>query len=102
MIGMGAGIALGQDMANKLSTKASIDKNVPPPLPTRNETMYHIAIGETQKGPYDIRMIQEYIANGTITKSTLVWTEGQDDWAEAETVLAQYFKATPPPLPRQN
>ncbi len=100
MVGMGAGIALGQDMANKLS-KQPIDKNVAPPIPTRNTTMYHVAMEDKQEGPYDIRTIQQYIAEGTIKENTLVWTEGQQDWVEAETVLGKYFNATPPPLPKR-
>lgn len=100
MVGMGAGIALGQDMANKL-TKEKIDKNVAPPLPTRNTTMYHVAMKDKQEGPYDIRTIQHYITEGIIKENTLVWTEGQQDWVEANTVLGKYFKATPPPLPKK-
>ncbi len=100
MVGMGAGIALGQDMANKLS-KEPIDKNVAPPLPTRNSTMYHVAMEDKQEGPYDIRTIQQYIVEGTIQPNTLVWTEGQQDWVEAQNVLGKYFNATPPPLPKR-
>ena len=100
MVGMGAGIALGQEMANKL-TKEKIDKNVAPPLPTRNSTMYHVAMEDKQEGPYDIRTIRQYISEGTIKENTLVWAKGQQDWAEASTVLGKYFNATPPPLPKE-
>ena len=99
MVGMGAGIALGQDMANKLS-KEPIDKNTAPPLPTRNTTMYHVAIEDKKEGPYDIRTMQKFITDGTIQSDTLIWTEGLQDWVEADTVLGNYFNATPPPLPK--
>ena len=99
MVGMGAGLALGQEMAQKMSQK-NIDKNIPPAIPTRNTTMYHIAVDDIQKGPYDIRTIQGYINDGTITKNTLVWTEGQQDWIVAGSVLETHFKKTPPPLPK--
>ena len=99
MLGMGAGLALGQEMTQKMNQK-NIDKNTPPPLPTRNSTMYHIAVDDAQEGPYDIRTMQLYINDGTIKPDTLIWTEGLQDWVEAGTVLEKYFKATPPPLPK--
>lgn len=99
MVGMGAGLALGQEMAQKMGQK-NIDKNTPPPLPTRNSTLYHVALDDAQKGPYDIRTIQRYISEGTITKETLVWTEGEESWVPAGTLLERYFKTTPPPLPK--
>ena len=63
--------------------------------------MYHVAMEDKQEGPYDIRTIQQYISEGTIKENTLVWTEGQEDWVEASTVLGKYFNATPPPLPKK-
>jgi len=99
MIGMGAGIAMGQTMADSLS-KGKIDKNTPPPLPDRNSTMYYVALNEEQEGPYDIRTIQLFIREKKIKKNTLIWTEGQEDWIEAYTILEKYFNATPPPLPK--
>jgi len=98
MVGMGAGLALGQEMAQKMAQK-KVDKNTPPPLPSVNTTMYHIALDDVQEGPYDIRTIQLYITKGTIKKDTLVWTEGLKEWTVAETVLEKYFQSTPPPLP---
>jgi membrane protease subunit (stomatin/prohibitin family) len=100
MVGMGAGIAIGQDMANKLA-KTPIDKNVAPPIPTRNTTMYYVAIEDEKEGPYDIRTIQKHITDGTIKKETLIWTEGLQDWVEAGSTLGKYFNvSTPPPIPK--
>ena len=98
MLGMGAGLALGQEMAQKMN-QGKVDKNTPPPLPSVNSTMYHIAVDDIQEGPYDIRTIQLYITKGTIKKDTLIWTEGLKEWTNAEVVLEKYFKNTPPPLP---
>jgi len=100
MIGMGAGIALGQNMTEKLN-EPKVNKNTPPPLPALNTTVYHIALEDgTQEGPYNLRTIQLYIAQGVITKETLVWREGLENWQKAETVLAKYLKKTPPPIPK--
>ena len=99
MIGMGAGIALGQEMSNKLS-RTKIDKNTPPPLPNINDSLYHVALENASEGPYDIRTIQSYIRDGQIKRDTLMWKEGLKDWVEAETLLAKYFGKIPPPLPK--
>lgn len=99
MVGMGAGIALGQNMAESLSKKSDIDKHTPPPLPDRNSTMYYVALNDDKEGPYDLRTIQRYINEQKIQQETLVWTEGLKDWVEASSVLEKYFQVSPPPLP---
>ena len=97
MIGMGAGIALGQEMLNK--TK-STDKNTPPALPSRDETLYHVAIDGVSDGPYDIRKIRELIKTGQLKEDTLVWKKSLKDWKNAKDILGEHFsKNTPPPLP---
>ena len=98
MVGMGAGVALGQEMMNSMK---KADKNTPPELPKRDETMYHVAIDGISDGPYGIRKIKELIKIGELTEDTLVWTNKLDDWESAKSVLAQYFKDTPPPLPKK-
>ena len=100
MIGMGAGIAMGQNMAESLKTTKT-DKHTPPPLPQRNHTMYYVAINEEREGPYDLRTIQGFINENKINKNTLVWTEGLEDWVEAYTVFENNFNKTPPPLPKE-
>jgi len=100
MIGMGAGVAIGQEIVNSLSKKHE-DKNTPPPLPTRDEVMYHIAVDSVSEGPYDMRSIKDMITKGTIAKDTLVWSKGMKDWDKAENVFGSYFENTPPPLPKK-
>jgi membrane protease subunit (stomatin/prohibitin family) len=100
LVGMGAGIALGKEMMDTLSNKNSNQSQQPPKLPTQESTiMYHVAINNESKGPYDIQTIQQLIKEGTITKDTLVWREGLEKWQEARSVLAKLFNTTPPPLP---
>lgn len=45
--------------------------------------------------------IPELIMGGTLTASTLVWSDGMADWEPASKVFPELFKtaATPPPLP---
>ena len=100
MIGMGAGIAMGQTMADSLNNK-TLDKHTPPPLPDIDLTMYYVALSHEQEGPYDLRTIQRFINEKKITRETLVWTEGLKDWVEANSVFEKSFNATPPPLPKR-
>jgi len=100
MIGMGAGVAMGQTMADSLSSN-KIDKHTPPPLPEADTISYYAALNDEREGPYDIRTIQQLIKEEKLQKDTLVWREGLEDWVEASTILEKYFKATPPPLPKQ-
>lgn len=94
MIGMGAGIAMGQQMAHSLGT----ENNTPPPLP-KQIAQYFISLNDKQKGPFSLEQIQAYINDSTITKQTLIWTQGMSEWKTADAVLSQHFTQTPPPLP---
>jgi len=97
MVGMAAGLAMGQNMVESLN---KTNKTTPPPLPEMNSTMYYVALAEEQEGPFDIRTIQRFIQEHKVERDTLVWTEGLQDWVEASTMLEKYFNATPPPLPK--
>ena len=101
MVGMGAGVALGQQMAENMRGHQTTTKSTPPPLLKEDEKLYHIAIDDTSKGPYDSRAIEEYISKGIIKEETLVWREGLSDWIEAKDEFKKYFKTTPPPLPKK-
>ncbi len=100
MIGMGAGIAMGQTMADSLNANKT-DKQTPPPLPKLDTTMYYVALSDEREGPFDMRTIQQLIIENKVTKHTLIWTEGLEDWVEAYTILEKEFNATPPPLPKR-
>jgi membrane protease subunit (stomatin/prohibitin family) len=95
MATIGAGLAMGQQMAESLQPK----KDTPPKLPTKDETTYHIALDDVSEGPYNIRTIREMIERGAIKRDTLVWRKGLDDWQPADTQFGKYFQNTPPPLP---
>lgn len=72
---------------------------VPPPLP--QERMWYMGIGGQTVGPLTANAIRSKIADGAVTPSTLVWSEGMAAWAEASTIpdLSRMFGAIPPPLP---
>lgn len=73
----------------------------PPPLPGRAPE-WHVAIDGAASGPFAQSDLPRLVADGSLTRETLVWTEGQEGWIEAGQVasLASIFGATPPPLPR--
>ncbi|QUE51439.1 TIGR00266 family protein [Luteolibacter ambystomatis] len=60
---------------------------------------YHSASGSTASTSEE--NLNELIESGTITASTVVWTEGMAGWEPAAKVLPDLFKtaAAPPPLP---
>ncbi|RNF35077.1 SPFH domain-containing protein [Paracoccus methylarcula] len=75
----------------------------PPPLPGRQaETVWHVAIDGEAQGPFGRGHLGRMITDGSFTRETLVWTQGQDGWLKAEDIpeLAQLFTTLPPPLPR--
>ncbi|OED43873.1 antifreeze protein [Chromatiales bacterium (ex Bugula neritina AB1)] len=110
-IGMGAGLAMGHQMANSMQpgssspsaevTSANASAALPPPLPASKK--YHLAVDGEAIGPFEIDGLEQYLANGTLTRDSLVWASGMDDWAPAgeQAALAELFsRSTPPPLPR--
>jgi len=112
---MGMGIAMAQKMTDALNqpaqstpaTQSSTPQvqsrstaSAPPPLP--QQTKWHISIDQQAAGPYDSAEIKVLISKNKVTKTSLVWTEGMDNWQAAETVdkLARLFRSSsPPPLP---
>lgn len=70
----------------------------PPPMPS-----FHVAVNGQQQGPFDLAALQGMVANGTLTRETLVWTAGMANWAPAQSVAAisALFGTVPPPLPPQ-
>ncbi|MCZ7894714.1 RDD family protein [Agrobacterium salinitolerans] len=61
---------------------------------------WYYAAGKDQKGPVGEDEISGLIKSGQITKETIVWREGMDDWQRAveQPELSSAF-STPPPLP---
>ena len=62
---------------------------------------YFVNINWQPTGPFDTAGLRQLISSGQLTRDTLAWKEGMENWAAAGTVaeLAQLFPASPPPLP---
>jgi len=95
MIGMGAGMAMGQQMAQQMQQHPT---QTPPPLPNQLP-QYYIANNGVQEGPLSLKAIEAMIQEGKLTRDTLVWTQGMQQWEKAGTILGSHFMQTPPPLP---
>ncbi|MGL4424194.1 MAG: SPFH domain-containing protein, partial [Gemmataceae bacterium] len=102
-VGLGAGVAMGQQVAAAFAQGAapvSTGAGMPPPLP--GASRYHVAINGAQAGPFEVPFLQQKIAEGQVTRASLVWKSGMAGWVAAETVpeLASLFADVPPPLPK--
>lgn len=106
-LGAGLGMQIGQAAAQQTGPwgampqqRAQPSATVPPPLPPV-EHVWHIAENGQTKGPYSKAAMGRMATDGALTRTTLVWTAGQDGWLPAEDVaeLAQLFTVLPPPPP---
>jgi len=101
----GAGIGIGAAMAGPITQAVSNTPqnrnagDTPPPIP--GSPRYFLAIDGRQAGPYDISGLGSQIDSGTLTRRTLVWTEGMPEWKPAGQVSAlnSLFAGSPPPIP---
>jgi hypothetical protein len=62
----------------------------------QHQPIWFFAIGSQRKGPYAIDQINGMVEEGTISRTTLVWTKGMPQWEVAEsTELATCFNQPP-------
>jgi membrane protease subunit (stomatin/prohibitin family) len=98
----GMGAAMGFNMAQNMGPWGAPGGNasVPPPPPSP-DTIWHVAEGGATKGPFSTANMGRMAQDGSLTRETLVWTQGQDGWQKAGevTVLARLFTIAPPPPP---
>ncbi|SFR13068.1 SPFH domain-containing protein [Poseidonocella sedimentorum] len=101
-LGMGVGMAMGNQMARQGPWGASPAQASPvPAAPQPVEHVWHLARDGQTFGPYSKADLGQMAVKGELTRSTHVWTPGQDGWKHAEEVteLAQLFTILPPPPP---
>lgn len=85
--------------AGGMMQPASSVAAMPPLAPA---TPWHIAENGAPVGPFTGAQLAQSIANGRVTRDSLVWSPGMTEWQTAAQVpmLQVLFTATPPPLPR--
>lgn len=100
-VGLGAGIAMGAQMMNSLGGVAGAGSNAaPPPIP--GAVAFHVAVGQSQSGPFDLAALRQQAAAGQLTRNSLVWRNGMAQWMKAGEVaeLSALFADVPPPIPQ--
>ncbi|NRB17314.1 MAG: SPFH domain-containing protein [Rhodobacteraceae bacterium] len=116
-LGMGMGIGMAQAMAAGQATgpwgarpapaaaaataqAAPVAAALAPPPPPV-EHVWHLAEDGQTSGPFSKARLGRMAAEGGLSRTTHVWTPGQDGWKHAEEVieLAQLFTILPPPPP---
>ncbi len=104
-MGMGMGAGLGMQMGGRVAGPWGAPAPAPavaaPPPPPPVEHVWHIAAGGDVTGPFSKAAMGRKVTEGTLTRDSMVWTQGQDGWMRAEDVteLAHLFTVMPPPPP---
>ncbi len=105
-IGMGMGFAMANQMGKNVlsqepenNTGQSASPGMPPPIP-QGKTFF-TAVNGQQEGPYAIDALKAQVISGQLTRETLVWSQGMEQWTAAGQVpeLNEVFSQVPPPLP---
>ena len=114
-MGMGMGFAMAGQMMNAMNPMMNQQQQMyqqpqqggyqqqqpmaPPPMPAAST--FFVAVNGQQSGPFDMNALSSMVANGQLTKETLVWKQGMPAWAAAGSVqeLSSLFGAVPPPMP---
>lgn len=97
-VGLGAGVAIGQQFANAMNTPQA-----PPPIPGGGAASYFVAQGGQQKGPFTVDQLRDEVAAGRVQRGTLAWKNGMAQWTAVEQIpdLASLLASVPPPLPKE-
>lgn len=103
-MGMGMGFAMANQMGQAFTQQQSgqtQQQGGPPPVP--NQVVFHVVVNGQQAGPYDMATLQQMVASQQVTRESLVWKQGMDNWAAAGQVpeFNNLFGSVPPPLPPQ-
>ncbi|MFV0249869.1 MAG: SPFH domain-containing protein [Bacilli bacterium] len=104
MASMAVGGAIGQNIAGTMNNMMqgsgiqSVSGAVTPPIPAFS---YHVAMNGQATGPYNMSTLAQMVQTGTLKKESLVWRQGMNEWAKAESVdeLKEVFNSIIPPIP---
>ncbi len=104
MASMAVGGAVGQNIAGAMNTMmngSNAPTATPPKIPT---SVYFVAVNGQPTGPYEIVTLSAMYTQGAFQKESLVWKQGMEGWAQAETLqeLQSVFSSPStniPPIP---
>ncbi len=102
-IGMGMGFAMANQMGQMFNNNQQ-QPNAAGPPPVPGSLQFFVVVNGQQTGPFDANVLQQMAQQGTLTRDSLVWTQGMANWKNAAEVseLEKFFGAIPPPLPPQD
>ncbi len=95
-------LLLGTGAATAQTTPPPVPGNGPPPIPAPAKLSVFVGLNGQPAGPFDEQALRQMIQSGQLTPTTLVWTEGMADWAEAGRVPRVNALFTPAPDDREN
>ena len=100
-MGAGLGFAMAGQIGQAMNQPPAAPGQAPGPPPLPQGPKYFAAVDGKQAGPFDMAGLKQQIESGSVTRETLVWTEGMAEWTAAGDVevVAKLFAAAPPPLP---
>ncbi len=86
-------------MQNQMQNQYQQQQQVAPPPPP--VTQYYVSVNGAQQGPFNTAALQNMVAQGQLTKDTVVWKQGMAAWTPAGQVpeISGLFGAVPPPPP---
>lgn len=114
-MGMGMGMTAAQQMAQNMNPQQPQQQpqpvqqpaqaaqpqapTGPPPLP--QQAQWFVGADGQQQGPFGPDVLAQQAGSGQLTRDTLVWRDGMEQWSPAGQVpeLSGLFAATPPPMP---
>ena len=104
MVGAGMAAGMGMNMAAGVgpwgAAPAAAQAEPPPPPPPSAAKAWHVAENGATKGPFGEADLAALVSSGGLTRTTQVWSAGQDGWKPAgDTELAKLFAMVPPPPP---
>jgi len=103
LVEFGMGFALAQQMVRTMNDsmqKMHIPGTMNPMERTRAQSYFVVQEGRSA-GPFSEHELVRLIAEGKVTKETLVWRQGLPNWKSAVDVpdVLRLVALTPPPLP---
>ena len=102
LMGAGIGLTAGMNIASQMGSisnnlnTTNLNQSLPKP-----QTSYFVIIDNKQNGPFELIEIKKMIIENKITRQTLAWKNGLDEWLPMNqfTELTILFSQTPPPPP---
>jgi membrane protease subunit (stomatin/prohibitin family) len=100
-MGMGMGAAMAQNAGPWGAAPAAPPAPPPAPPPAAGARAWHLAENGATLGPFGEAELARMVAEGRLSRASMVWTAGQDGWKmAADTDLVRLLDSLPPPLPK--